>query len=152
MTVIARRIPSVPRRTAGATWSLLCDLIAPPGSSARQELDRARSVASMLIAEEHLSSSPAVLSGVGPQVRFYTLHGDEAIEGEDPAPVPIEPAEGDWRLSLPAGGGDLALAEEALAALAHITAYDPGAPTAAASTSTAEPSPQVVIDLGELVE
>lgn len=152
MTVIARRIPSVPRRTAGATWSLLCDLIAPPGSLARQELDRARSVASMLIAEEYLASSPAVLSGLGPQVRFYTLHGDEAIEGEDPAPLSIEPAEGDWRLSLPVNANDLAVAEEAFAALDHVCVYDPEASPEVASASISEPAPRLSIDLGELEE
>lgn len=150
MTVIARRIPSVPRRTPGATWNILCELFASAGSTARKELDCAQSIASMLIAEECLADSPAILTGLGPQVRFYTLHGNEAIEGEDPPPLSLEPAEGDWRLCLPAKGDDLALAEEVLLRFEHITVYDVEEPRRAIEASVRQSGAKVSIDLGNL--
>ncbi len=116
MTIIARRVPSVPVHTATATWGLICDLIAPPGTSMRRVLDDVVDLAAMLIAEEYTARSPIIVSGAGPQIRIYTLHGDDALGAdEDVGPVHRQPIGDEWTISLPAGDDDLAYAESILA-------------------------------------
>ena len=126
MTTIARRIAATPVRTASDTWQFITDLVDVVGGDIATGLSQAADVASMLIAEEHTAANPIVLSGCGPQVRIYTVHGTDAIEGSqlnEQALMII--ASDDWHLNLPASGPDHVLALAALNNVANIDVYDP---------------------------
>lgn len=69
-TVVVRRIAATPARPAAEAWGVIVDLLAPPGSIARQELDRAGGVAMSLIAAEAMRDSPIVVHGVGSRLRL----------------------------------------------------------------------------------
>ena len=126
MTTIARRIASTPIRTATDTWSLIRDLVSVAGQNITHQLDLAANTACMLIAEEHTKTDPIVITGCGPQIRIYTLHGNDAIDGSTVIEQPLMiTADDDWRLSIPATGSDYDLAEAVLASVVHVTVYDP---------------------------
>jgi hypothetical protein len=121
MTVIGRRVASVPVRTASETWDAICELLTAAGDPARADLRRAADLVSMLIAEEYTSTAPIVVSGAGPQIRIYTLHGDDAIGADDDVtPVRGYLTRGKWEVSLPAGEIDLEYAMNAVAQLPRI--------------------------------
>lgn len=116
MTVLRRNLASVPRRTASETWLAICELVSEKGSDAWAELEGLTDVAAQLIAQEAMKNDAAVFSGVGPQVRIYTLHDDEAIEADptDEQGLVNYVAEGDWSASLPADPSDLGWASRAV--------------------------------------
>lgn len=152
MTTIARRIAASPTRTSTETWAVITDLLAPAGDDIRPQLDLAADAACMLIAEEHAKDNPIIITGCGPQVRIYTLHGDDAIDGANTNEHTLTvTAQGDWQLSLPATGIDHDLATSAVHSIGHITVYDPTA-TAERSASAGTPARNhpVVIDLTAL--
>lgn len=108
MTIIARRIASVPARSGVDTWAAIVDLIAPNRESeARKELEEAAGVAYAVIASE--VSAPFVIYGSGPRIRIYCVYGDDALLGDDvnENPLPHDPTEGDWHLSIPCPKEDL---------------------------------------------
>lgn len=153
MTVVARRIASVPRRTSVQTWQRVIELVTSPGSKASAELASITALAAMLIADEYAKEAAITVSGGGPLVRLYTLHGDDAIEYDEAeeAELAFDPTETDtWRLSLPAAGADVAIARAAVAACSHIDVRDLEA--AADSSVTRDPIPptRLVIDIEEL--
>ena len=149
MTVHARRIASVPIRTASETWRAICDLIAPYDSAARSDLDAATGLGSMLIAEEYSSDDPIIVSGSGPQLRLYTLHSDEALETEaEEDPLAFDPTAGDWKMSLPCGEVDLSAAQSAARKFDRIEVRALGAVANSAATVGTRTRP--VIDLAEL--
>jgi hypothetical protein len=153
VTVVARRLASVPRRTSVATWQRVVDLVSADASSAREELSSMTSVASMLIAEEYTKTAPVTISGGGPLVRIYTLHGEDAIEHDldDEAELAFDPTAGDsWLLSLPAAGADVAIAQAAVAAAAHVEVRDVAEAERSAAAPTASPMPDLALDLQEL--
>jgi hypothetical protein len=153
VTVVARRLASVPRRTSVETWQRLVDLISAEGSPARAELSSITSVASMLIAEEYTTTAPVTISGGGPLVRVYTLHGQDAIEYDldDEAELAFDPTGGDsWILSLPAAGADIAIAQAAVAAAAHVEVRDLAEAERSTAAQSASPRPDLVLDLQEL--
>ncbi len=121
MTAHARRIASIPRRGPIDTWRAICDLLCAD-ADARAELDGIGGVAAALIAKEYTSEEPIVVSGTGPQVRFYTLHGDRAIEADlsEELPLSHDPTAGSWVLSLPCAADDLADSQAAVAGASHI--------------------------------
>lgn len=126
-TVVVRRIAATPARPAAEAWGVIVDLLAPRGSIARQELDRAAGVAMSLIAGEAMRDSPIVVHGVGPRLRLYCLYDDEAILGEGVSEDPLAwcPTDGDWAMSLPCPSEDLAWVGPALARVSsRITARD----------------------------
>lgn len=154
MTVHARRIASVPRRSAGDTWRALCELISAPGTPARAELESVLGIAAALITEEYTRECPITISGSGPQVRIYTLHGEQAIEAQpsDELPLNHDPTAGEWTLSLPCGPNYLEEAEEAIGSAPHVevrsTSSDDTAPAATAADRQLRRRP--VIDLAAL--
>lgn len=153
MSVVARRLASVPRRTSVETWQRLIDLVSADGSPARTELASITSVASMLIAEEYSESTPVTISGGGPLIRIYTLHGDDAIEHEldDEAELAFDPTDGDsWVLSLPAAGPDVEIARAAVAGAPHIEVRDVAEAERSAAAARTSPMPDLVLDLEEL--
>lgn len=126
-TVVVRRIAATPARPAAEAWGVIVDLLAPRGSIARQELDRAAGVAMSLIAGEAMRDSPIVVHGVGPRLRLYCLYDDEAILGEGVSEDPLAwcPTDGDWAMSLPCPSEDLAWVGPALARVSsRITVRD----------------------------
>lgn len=153
MTVHARRIAAIPRRSSTETWRRVCDLVSAQGSAARSELGAVSGAAAMLIAEEYTRDAPIVFSGGGPQVRIYTLHGDDAIEADpdEETPLAFNPTAGDWNASLPCGAQDLMDITALLRSAPRITARDlaEGASIAASATATAKPV-RPIIDLNEL--
>lgn len=155
MTVIARRVPAVPAQMPGAAWDEICALLSQPDSATFEELRSIKHVGSMLITEEYTRDAPIILSGTGPQVRVYTLHGDDSIDAEPPASIPFDPTDGDWRLSLPAAGDDVHLARSLLVGHSdQITIRDiadAGASEAGEAKSSSSPaSCDLTIDLGKL--
>jgi hypothetical protein len=118
MTVIARKIISVPERTATETWEVISRLLAPNSSSeAARELASVVGIASSLITREAMSS-PMVLYGSGPRVRLYCLYNEDAVEGDGASEsnLPFDATSGDWKLSLPCPEDDLAWVQTALSA------------------------------------
>jgi hypothetical protein len=153
VTVIARRLASVPRRSSVETWQQLVDLVSAEGSPARAELSSITSVASMLIAEEYTRTAPVTISGGGPLVRVYTLHGQDAIDHDldDEAELAFDPTAGaSWLLSLPATGADVEIARAAVAAAAHVEVRDVAQVEPATAAQTTAPTPDLVLDLQEL--
>jgi len=127
VSVLARRVASVPVRTAGQTWQAVVDLLSQPGSAARTTLESVAGLASMLIAEEYTARSPVVIvPASGSRVRIYTLHGDDAL-GDDvnESALAVWPAvAAGWSLALPVSAEDLELAERTLAKVPGVTAYE----------------------------
>ena len=156
MTVVARRIASVPRRTSVETWQRVMDLVSKEDSEARAELSSIASVASMLIAEEHTKDAPLTISGTGPPVRIYTLHGEEAIEHdlEDESEFAFDPtADDSWLLSLPAADEDVGIAQTALVDAPHVEVRDlseADRSTPAQKTTSSRREQDLRLDLEEL--
>lgn len=154
MTRIVRRIRSVPIRNATDTWAVIVDLLASTDDAMRAELETAGNVAAMLISEEHSAEAPMLLSGCGPQVRVYTIHGDEAVDGgsANETALTLTPSES-WELKLPATGPDLALAASAVCNLDHVMIYDPAADGASQEqASHAGRRDRIHVDLDALEE
>jgi hypothetical protein len=111
MTAVARRVRSVPVRLASETWVAICDMVAAVGTPARSELDAIANVAAMLISEQYTAAAPIIISGAGPRIRVYTLHGNDAIDADDDGPPVYSTLEGDgWSMSLPARQPDVNVA------------------------------------------
>lgn len=153
MTVHARRIASIPRRGPIETWHAICDLLRAEGD-ARAELDGIAGCAAALIAEEYTLDSPIVVSGTGPQVRIYTLHGDQAIEADisEETALSHRPTTGSWSLSLPCGEDDLSEFEAAARSAAHVEVRptDQATEASSASATTTSAARRPVIDLAAL--
>jgi hypothetical protein len=116
MTVIARKIISIPERTATETWEVISHLLSPDsGSAAARELASVSGIASSLITREAMTA-PMVLYGSGPRVRLYCLYNEDAVEGDSASEskLPFDATSGDWRLSLPCPEDDLAWVQSAL--------------------------------------
>jgi hypothetical protein len=152
MTTIARRIRAVPVRTPTDTWDFIVGLLAASDDTMRDDLRQIGNVASMLISEEHAAADPIIVSGWGPQVRIYTLHGAAAIDGSNSSEQPLLiTASPGWRISLPAAGADRALAEVAVEGIEWADIYDPTDDrSAAAAPSVGTVPPDLVVDLTAL--
>jgi hypothetical protein len=152
LTVVARRVAAVPKRTAVETWQRVVELVSAPDSAARDELAGVTSVAAMLIADEQTKDEAITISGGGPLVRVYTVHGDEAVEHDyaDEANLVFNPTSGDdWTLTLPAAGVDVAIVEMAIADAPHVAVRDVDSAVADADR-TARTTVALDLDLSEL--
>ena len=147
MTTVARRIAATPIRTTTETWSVIVNLLAANDDDLRRHLDRVGNIAAMLIGEEHTKTDPVIVTGGGPQVRIYTLHGDAAIDdtniNEQYLTIDATP---DWEIALPASGSDFTLAKAMVAGIDHVIVYDPSNPPAAGSASRGKPVHEVNAD------
>lgn len=149
MTVIARRVASVPVRTAVATWERVVEIVTVPGSDARDELTGITSIAAMLIADEQTKDAPITVSGGGPLVRVYTVHGEDAVEHDDAdeADLAFDPTSGDdWTLTLPASSTDVGVVEEAVADAPHVAVRNAVA-TAEEERAAAKALPTMALEL-----
>ena len=152
MTIVARRVASVPVRSSVETWNRMVELLTPPGSGARSELAGITSLAAMLISEEYTSHSPVTIEGSGALVLIYTLHGRDAIDHdlEDEESFAFDPTAGaSWKLSLPACGADLELARDALKSAPHLDVREIGVDVHDGPPSAA-PKATLTIDLDSL--
>jgi hypothetical protein len=63
----------------------------------------------MLVADECLKDSPAVVYGSGPRVRLYCLYDEEAVIGDqaNESKLAFVATDGDWKMSLPCRTEDL---------------------------------------------
>src|SRR5688500_18862483 len=110
MTAIARRIASIPERSAVGTLSVISQLVAwRSDSPEREELMRVIGMACSLITDEALRDDPLVVFGSGPRVRIYCVYGDDAIERSNvnEGALSFDATDGDWRVSLPCPSDDL---------------------------------------------
>lgn len=126
MTVVARRIASIPKRTSVDTWRVIADLLADPGGAAHNELLAVTNVVAMLIADENTRDTPIIVTAsAGPRVRIYTLHEDSALDEDEVQELPLSAYptdEAEWELSVPCADSDLDFVRSALAAHPHVTA------------------------------
>jgi len=102
-TRVRRSFAASPARRAAATWEAIVDIVAPEGSSGRAELITVSGIAASLIAAEAWREMPVVVSGVGPQLRIYCLHDEDAIVGDDTNEGSLTwlPTDGDWAMQMP---------------------------------------------------
>jgi hypothetical protein len=102
-TRVRRSFVASPARRAAATWEAIIDVVAPEGSSGRTELIAVSGIAASLIAAEAWREMPVVVSGVGPQLRIYCLHDEDAIVGDDANEDGLtwSPTDGDWAMQMP---------------------------------------------------
>ena len=103
----------------------------------------------MLIAEETTRTRPLVVSGSGPMVRIYTLHGEDPL-GDDANEVTLSqvPTTGNWKLGLSVPEEDAEWVASELERFPHLALTVPDV-VVAAVTSTI-PTGRPVIDLREL--
>lgn len=148
MTTVARHVASTPKRTTTETWTVIIDLLAPEAGAARDELARAAGAVSMLIADEVTKDRALVIGGTGPQVRIYTVHGEDAIDGAgvNETPLSTNPTASTWTLSVPVPEEDAEWIAGQLAGLPHVTVAELVNDTTVASSRSSVP----VIDLNEL--
>jgi hypothetical protein len=111
VSVISRKMISVPVRTSVETWTAIVDLLTSSDEPARDSLEMIGNVAAMLIAEEYTREAPIVVVPiVGDRVRIYTVHGTAAVEAEDTDETPLATwplSTAGWTLSLPCGIDDI---------------------------------------------
>ena len=81
MTTHARRFASGPTRTASATWRAIADVIS--SDSERPTFAAAQNAAAILIADEVTKTEPIVITGIGPRLHIYTVHGDDAVNNHN---------------------------------------------------------------------
>lgn len=81
MTTHARRFASVPARTGSDTWRAIADSIS--SDSERPHFDAAQNAAAILIADEVTKTEPIVITGFGPRIHIYTVHGDDAVSNHN---------------------------------------------------------------------
>ncbi|WP_420312231.1 hypothetical protein ACOB87_34785 [Streptomyces sp. YS-B37] len=152
MSVIARRIASVPHRTSSQTWQAIVDLLAPDAGPARTALLAVAGQGAVTIAEE-FTSSPAIviLPATGPRIRIRTVHGSDSFDAaESETPLSSRPLEqSGWHLSLPCAEDDLDELRTALAGHPQISvrALDDDVPDDAQAHAQAA---RIVINTDEL--
>ncbi|MEV6381985.1 hypothetical protein AB0M31_21550 [Streptomyces sp. NPDC051773] len=118
MSVIARRIASVPHRTSSQTWQAIVDLLAPDVGPGRTILLAVAGPVAVAIAEEYTGGAAiVVLPATGPRIRIRTVHGGDALDAaQSETPLSSRPLEQPgWHLSLPSAEHDLEELREALA-------------------------------------
>jgi hypothetical protein len=134
-TRIRRSFVASPVRLASVTWSTIIETVAPEGAPGRPELVALTGVAASLIAGEAWRYTPVVVSGVGPQLRIYCLHGEDAIVGDDRNEEPLtwSPTDGDWSIRIPCLSADLEWVTAAISEISPRISIDDGTSTRTSS-------------------
>lgn len=101
-----RDIPADPVKSTSETVAALGELLQgtlPSADSAQivTATNALESFAFYLVPGEHLSREPATLVAGTLACDFYTLHGEDALEAEEPASPPGAAKETEWELFLP---------------------------------------------------
>lgn len=149
MTTFARRFASVPVRTSSETWRAIANHIATPAQ--RDDFLEATNAAAILIADEVPATTPIVLTGAGPRIHVYTVHGDDATNGHNVNEATISNLSfsDDWMLYLPDHPTEPGLVDE-LVSNPHIRIGEPPNSTAADQSVKPGGSRVDVIDLRAL--
>jgi hypothetical protein len=149
-TVASRRFTSTPQRDAAATWRAIVELLTKGQlCAARDEFLVVAGIASSIIADKAPKDAAIVVTCDGPRTRIYCLYDDEAVYGceanEDP--LGFDPLMGDWRVSLPCNGDDLAWVQGALKKhSSRISARDQTAAVSTGDDTTDAKSSSLVLD------
>jgi len=155
-TVITRHVASTPHRTPGETWEVIASLLAPDSSSAaRAELKKVAGVAASSIASEAPADGAFVVYGNGPQVRVYCIFGEDAVSGDgvNEDALRDDPADGDWRMSMPCLPEDLDWTQKKLKELSkRVTARATGEAVDYEKTKAAKASDGLVINIKEFLK
>lgn len=148
-TRVRRTFVATPARSASATWCAIVDVVAPEGTHARSELLGVTGVAASLIASEVWGTAPAIVSGVGPQVRIYCLYDEDAIVGDNANEDGLSwsPTDGNWIMELPCPPEDLVWVRSALADVSErISAIDATVKKVAATGELARDVPEIDVE------
>src|SRR5437867_6870361 len=99
---VRRDVSSIPHRSASETWQRIVDLVIGPKSQDVQQLNNASGVMGSIITDEHPSTRPILLEGVGPQLRIYCRYGLKAVEeGSSVDALTWNPTAGNWTMHVP---------------------------------------------------
>jgi hypothetical protein len=145
-TRVRRSFAASPVHTAATTWEAIVDVVAPAGSSGRRELIAVSGIAASLIAAEAWRGTPLIISGVGPQLRIYCLHGEDAIVGDETNDDSLawSPTDGDWTMEMPCPREDLEWVSAAAAEVStRVTVIDTTAKRVAETTEAVAASETV---------
>jgi hypothetical protein len=123
---VRRDISSIPHRSASETWQRIIDLVTQADSQHVQQLKDAGGVMGSIITDEHPSSRPILLEGVGPQLRIYCRYGMKAVDqGSAVDALTWNPTAGDWTLHVPCDGENMDWVKASLAKTsARIRVFD----------------------------
>lgn len=116
-TVASRTFRSTPGRDAHDTWIAIVDLLTKGAiGAARTELLAISGIAASIIADQAPKDAAITVICDGPRTRIYCLYDDDAVDGGDAneASFGYDPLNGDWHVSLPCQGDDLAWVQTAL--------------------------------------
>ena len=117
MTILSRRIASIPKKLASETWVQIIEMLASNNQHVTQEMTKIAGIASSLITRQSMKRSPLIATGKGPRVRIYCVYGHDAIDESclDESPLPETPLNADkWKISLPCPTDDLSWVREKL--------------------------------------
>lgn len=123
---VKRTIASIPRRSAAETWRAIRELITAPDSIDAEKLIAAASVMESLIADEHPSSVPIVVKGVGSRLVIYCLYGEDAMEADlEVDKLTWNPTAGNWAMTALTDADDVKWMNDTLAKRCpRITVHD----------------------------
>lgn len=116
-TVASRTFRSTPHRDASNTWMAIVEMLTQGKvTSARTELLAVGGIAASVIADQAPKNAAIIATCDGPRTRIYCTYDDDAIDGSDANEdsLGFDPLKGDWRISLPCLGDDLAWVQDAL--------------------------------------
>jgi hypothetical protein len=102
----SRYIAADPERTTAETVEAIGDLMAGSLPAADKSAiglatESLRAFASYLVPGEHLTTRPLTLVAGSLACDVFTLHGEDAVGVEDPAPPPGAASETSWTLYVP---------------------------------------------------
>lgn len=148
---IRRDIASIPKRSAAETWREIVKLITGQGSVDAASLTAAASVMESLIADEHPTSVPIVVKGVGSRLVIYCLFGEDAMDADTDIPkLNWNPTAGNWAMTAPTDAVDLGWMNKTLKERApRIAVHDVNAAPADDEDPAAAPQ-ELKIDWGAL--
>lgn len=113
---VRRDISSIPHRSASQTWQRIIDLITGADSLDTGQLTAASGVMGSIITDEHPSTRPIVIAGVGGQLRIYLQYGLKAVEeGDAVDALSWNPTAGDWTMRVPCDSDNITWVKASLA-------------------------------------
>lgn len=146
---VRRDVSSIPHRSATETWQSMIDLITGPDSLDVKQLTGAGGVMGSIITDEHPSSRPIRVEGVGPQLRIYCRYGMKAAEEAGAIDrLTWNPTAGEWTMHVPCDSENLAWVRASLAKTSpRIRVFDVAAPDDASDEEAAsQPADRLVVD------
>lgn len=145
-----RDIPADPVKSTSETIAAMGDLLRSTLPSVDSEqvvtaTEALESFAFYLVPGEHLSREPATLIAGTLACDFYTLHGEDALGAEEPAPPPGAAKESEWELFIP-------IPADAPFNAADVEAADPHFRAGSAPESAGAAEAKKAVSLADLVD